>query len=137
MSPRQTSWKQHTMIRKFAIAALAVVTFASATISSARSEPSNAEIAAGLAAAVVGGVLIGKAYQNYKEKKENKEFIKKGVRTRQQFHRDFAADPASAQAKWAPKCQKVQADLKAANCMGQSSRSLSLKCKKILLQCPM
>jgi hypothetical protein len=121
------------MIKTLTIAALAVITLVDATISSARSQDrSDAAIAAGVAAAIVGGVVIGNAYKKQKKKREEKKLNKRALSNHQEFQKDAAGDKEAFKAKWAPRCQKVQADLKAANCMGKTT----LKCRKIAADCP-
>jgi hypothetical protein len=122
------------MIKSFTIAVVAVVTLVDAVVSPARSQDRNdAAIAAGVAAAIVGGVVIGKAYKKRKNKREEKKLNKRAASNYQEFQRDAAGDKEAFKAKWAPRCQKVQADLKAANCEGKTT----LKCRKIVADCPM
>lgn len=122
------------MIKTLAIAVLTVVTLVEATVSPARSQDRNdAAIAAGVAAAIVGGVVIGNAYKKQKKKREEKKLNKRALSNIQEFHKDSAGDKDAFKAKWAPRCQKVQADLKAANCMNKTT----LKCRKIAADCPL
>lgn len=104
------------MIKTVAIAALAVVTFAGATVSSPRAEPNT-----------------GSSSQNTKEKQAGKKLQKKALRAHEKFKRDSAGDPEAFKAKWGPRCQKVKADLQAANCEGKAT----MKCVKIAARCPL
>ena len=117
------------------IAFCAALLLAVSPVSTARAEPSNAEIAAGAAAAILGGVFLGKQYKKYKEKKEDKKIQKRASQNYNQFQKDFAGDKNAAAAKWGPKCQAVKSQLQAANCNNQSKPSR--KCIKIAAECPL
>ena len=102
-------------------------------VSTVHAEPSDAEVAAGVAAALVGGVLVGKSYKNYKKKKQIKKLNKKEKRNLNQAKQDFSTDGNKAIAKWKPKCQAAQRRYGNPKCNWNNP---SLTCRKLRAECP-